>query len=985
MSSLHWAKGFVSLHGQKKETKLISIGPQLQIISSEILSSNSISINSIISKYAVMNNFFSSLLTTGVHIQRRREGSETSNDGQERAGYAEMRDGSEIPRESDAGSGQTSVSNKVEGDERGRGNDKLFRNQRVASEGVPREIPRRQDSVKEIQRHREQGHRQEPRSEQQEQDHKHEVRQEPGPETRVEHKQEKKEEPRVEPRQEQRLEHKQEPRQEQSLENKQDQRLRKTHESREDTKQEVRQEPQQEPKQELRQDSRQEQRHEPREQFRKDSHGDENAVNIKQAVQQQNSSSLSAEKKPDAVSQSEKKFGKEHEAPQDEKVKKTSASATETKDQAAEPPKTSKSGQFSERERRPQRDTKPMPSLVDMKSTSREKNEKADRHEKGRRRDNDRGEYHGRDDRTNRRGSNEQSGSKSTGSKQSDSKDAKKNESLAPEVSKAWKGQDASQRLKLKEAPNQTSSEQSVNKEGKKDDKQAVSVSKDEEVKANADEKRPAQEAETSKEPKDSQNEKTEKKERPVGRDVGAKRKEIPERPKADSREREPPRDRREDRENRDRGGRMSGRSRGSADPNRRRDDRGPPIRRDDRGPAPNRRDRGRLDGGSRGRGYKPYATGFRGRGRGRGERTDIRQGYRRPRQEEEDWDLSSGDESTERDAEKKEVPKQNKEAEVKPPTKLMNENPQTDDKSPVDQTSVTEPLVRENSTHNAEDVVEKEGSDMRNVPKGEPSRRGRGASSARRGGRGGNGRGASSRGRGRDFNRGDIRDDRDRRPPSSRNGSQRYDRGPRENYREGEPRENYREFKGRGREEEDNRRSRDQRDVPVGRGGSFKGRGRPERPPRFQKSSHGRGRVRPSRGERGSENFTVRGKENEDRSQINSGDNPNGVPKGAARPPLPRQNSSDLNNDEWETASESSNFNDHKPKEKEGGQDRPRVSGDKASKENVGGNQRNNGNLDARNRNDRKDNSRKSSMNQRQGADRINRDSHRPDYGEIL
>ena len=59
------------------------------------------------------------IFLAGVHIQRRRESSETSTDGQERPGHAETRDATEIPREPDVGSGQGLVSNKMEGDDSG--------------------------------------------------------------------------------------------------------------------------------------------------------------------------------------------------------------------------------------------------------------------------------------------------------------------------------------------------------------------------------------------------------------------------------------------------------------------------------------------------------------------------------------------------------------------------------------------------------------------------------------------------------------------------------------------------------------------------------------------------------------------------------------------------------------------------------------------------------------------------------------------------
>eukprot|EP00057_Strongylocentrotus_purpuratus_P010656 XP_011665130.1 PREDICTED: protein PRRC2C-like [Strongylocentrotus purpuratus] len=272
----------------------------------------------------------------------------------------------------------------------------------------------------------------------------------------------------------------------------------------------------------------------------------------------------------------------------------------------------------------------------------------------------------------------------------------------------------------------------------------------------------------------------------------------------------------------------------------------------------------------------------------------------------------------------------------------------------------------------------DRDGTERGNLPRGEPSRRGRGGGALRKGRGGSGGRGASSRGRGRDSYSRDGRDTRDdRRPPPSRDGTQRYDSGFRN---DSDLRDSYREPRGRGREDEMRQNARD---GPPGRG-AYR-RPRPDRPPRFQKNSHGRGRVRPQRSDQRSDMASSRTKETNDRSQINSGNNSDGASKGASRPPLPRQNSSDLNNDEWETASESSNFNDHKAREKEVASEGQKTSADNKAVKDSGSAPRSNGNPESRPRNDRRDVGRKApTTNQRQGADRpgnSHRDSYRSDY----
>lgn len=970
----------------------------------------------------------------GIHIQRRRENSETSSDGQEKSNFTPD------VREGDTATGQAVIPSRAEVEDRGRG----FRNQRIPSDAVPKEIPRRQDSQTDI--HRGQEPRQGPRPEQKPDGVLDQQEQRPGPrqDHRMDQKQDQRQEQRLDQRQEKRPDLRQDQRSDQRYDHRHDQRPDQRHDQRSDPRQEKRpdlrqdqrpdhrqdqrsdprqdqrpdlrhdQRPdlrqgQQEQRQVGRQDQRQGSRQEPKQDQRLEhrpsrekiaSQGSEDAVVPRQSSQEKSAAPSRVEQKPEVETQGqEKNLGKEAKPLQSENDKQMGP-VTDHKENTSEPLKTVKIGPGVDRDRRPQRDSKPLPSsLVDMKSGSRDKfdkNDKADRYDKGRRRDSDRdrSDFHGKDERHNRRGNNEQSG-RGAGTR-SDSRDSKKVESQPPEPSRAWKGQDTSQRLKLKEPSKPNESSQPEKNTERVEEKQATYV--DQKSKAVADERK-SEEVPLHKETKDSQNEKVENKDVSEVKGNGAKPKDlVNEKPKAEDSKERPPRDRRDvrdvrdrrdERDMHDRGGRSGGRGRGSADSNRRRDERGPPLRRDDnKGLSSNRRDKARYEVSNRGRGFRPYSTGIRGRGRGRGERyeTSSRQGYRRPmrREEEEEWDLSSGDESVERVPERKEPPKQAKPTEPKPLLESTDATPVSAEKPADEVVKPKESEMKEDSAElpnsRGEPDEDRDGTERGNLPRGEPSRRGRGGGALRKGRGGSGGRGASSRGRGRDSYSRDGRDARDdRRPPPSRDGTQRYDSGFRN---DSDLRDSYREPRGRGREDEMRQNARD---GPPGRG-AYR-RPRPDRPPRFQKNSHGRGRVRPQRSDQRSDMASSRTKETNDRSQINSGNNSDGASKGASRPPLPRQNSSDLNNDEWETASESSNFNDHKAREKEVASEGQKTTADKVAKDSSGSAPRSNGNPESRPRNnDRRDVGRKGpTTNQRQGADRpgnSHRDSYRSDYG---
>ncbi|XP_071500287.1 uncharacterized protein [Diadema antillarum] len=931
-----------------------------------------------------------------VHIQRRRENSETSSDGHDRMNYSsEPRDVRDSSREGDIPSGNAAVPTRGEMEERSRGGERGFRGPRGPYDAPPKEIPRRQDSQKELDSHRNQETRQDYGPEHR-QEHRPELRQDYRQEYRMEQRQDAGQETLPDRHQEARSDTRPDARPDGRPEAKPDGRL----DARPDGRLETRPEPRQDHRQENWQPEHWQGERPPRDRYH--SQNEENGVDTRQSAPEKSSTGPNVElKEPEVKAPTQVQEKKEpveaKGTPQGEKEKKSSVPPPINKD-VVEQPKSGKVGSAGgvEKERRPQRDSKSVPSsLVDMKSGNRDKydrSEKADRYDRGKRRDSDKADIHSKDDKNIRRGSQEQTGPKDASTKPSDGKDGKKMDSQGPEPSRAWKGSDASQRLKLKEPPKADETrnvqQQSEVKETKTEDKQAppVNISK---TKVTEDENKQAMEAKPQKEPKDSnQNDKAERKEKVEVKGNGARSKDAPsDKPKGESRNtherfsrdkkderrddrRDDRKDERDGRERRDEKdvrerGKMGGRSRGS-DVNRRRDDRGPPSR----------RDRGRYDSAPRGRGgFKPYSGGFRGRGRGRGERYDSgRQGYRRPPrdEEEEEWDVSSGDESVERQSDRKDVPKAAKPVEASGVAEGNGHKAQQEEKITTEGEKPKEAEVKEDPKEMEREDPERSKLERRNMPRGEPSRRGRGSSSSgmRGGGRGG--RGGSSRGRGRESYSRDEREDR--RPPSNRDGSQRHDRGPRGELDGADSRE----FRGRGREEDG--RSRLNKREAQGRGG-YK-RPRPERPPRFQKTPHGRGRVRTPRGEHGPENPGSRSKDSNEKNPGSSGASADGLLKGAARPPLPRQNSSDLNNDEWETASESSNFNDHKPREKDMPQDAPKPGSDKAGKEPSASNPRSNGNPEGRTRNDRRENSRKSSSNHRQGGEKSgNRDSYRSDY----
>ncbi|PIK57287.1 hypothetical protein BSL78_05795 [Apostichopus japonicus] len=221
--------------------------------------------------------------------------------------------------------------------------------------------------------------------------------------------------------------------------------------------------------------------------------------------------------------------------------------------------------------------------------------------------------------------------------------------------------------------------------------------------------------------------------------------------------------------------------------------------------------------------------------------------------------------------------------------------------------------------------------------PRGEPSRRGRGTFTGMRGrGRGSRGGGGGGRGSrdgyysNRDDNRGSRRDEGAMMRPTVWNNSEadesseKSERGtPQENDGNKETKLNEME----GEETSDFRRTRNSysdgmdRSRRGTRGGRHPGQRqppkprpqRPEKPPRFQKvNGRGRGRGNPRHGD-GRMDSLGRGRSRDGGapgSSLSSGER---TPPRVGRPTLVKQSSSEHNNEEWETASESSDFNDRR------------------------------------------------------------------------
>lgn len=220
--------------------------------------------------------------------------------------------------------------------------------------------------------------------------------------------------------------------------------------------------------------------------------------------------------------------------------------------------------------------------------------------------------------------------------------------------------------------------------------------------------------------------------------------------------------------------------------------------------------------------------------------------------------------------------------------------------------------------------------------PRGEPSRRGRGTFTGMRGrGRGSRGGGGGRGSRdgyysNRDDNRGSRRDEGAMMRPTVWNNSEadesseKSERGtPQENDGNKETKLNEME----GEETSDFRRTRNSysdgmdRSRRGTRGGRHPGQRqppkprpqRPEKPPRFQKvNGRGRGRGNPRHGD-GRMDSLGRGRSRDGGapgSSLSSGER---TPPRVGRPTLVKQSSSEHNNEEWETASESSDFNDRR------------------------------------------------------------------------
>lgn len=381
----------------------------------------------------------------------------------------------------------------------------------------------------------------------------------------------------------------------------------------------------------------------------------------------------------------------------------------------------------------------------------------------------------------------------------------------------------------------------------------------------------------------------------------------------------------------------------------------GPPYRRERGnryGPGSTRPPRGSLRG-----------TSLRGRGRGRGTRAyGSMQKYRN----EEDWDTSSDEDSeslnqkenrkveenrrNQTDSQSEEKDKENTTtaeavtgenedvSESKPHQNKVDSKPayerQGNDRR---DNRRSEPRPRRGSSRsdyyrsrNKEDRYEEE-KDMQ--PRGEPSRRGRGAFSS---GFRGRGRGPSSRGgrhsresyySGRDDRRGSRRDEGSMVKPSVWNNSEADETNERstpddEMQKETKPSDvdgdegpGVRRTRSTGSYSDSmDRRGRGSRGSRFAnsRQPQRQRTPRPEKPPRFQKvSGRGRGRGSSRFGEGRSESYgRGRNRDGNAGSSLSSGER---TPPKPGRPALTKQSSSDHNNEEWETASESSDFNERR------------------------------------------------------------------------
>ena len=310
----------------------------------------------------------------------------------------------------------------------------------------------------------------------------------------------------------------------------------------------------------------------------------------------------------------------------------------------------------------------------------------------------------------------------------------------------------------------------------------------------------------------------------------------------------------------------------------------GPGERRDGRGRG------ARIDSGrSRGRSSRPYSAGYHSRGRGE-RRYPAYEGRRQTPSE----DL---------EVENIELETVNEAAPVKDVT---DQAPKKDDQEGEEKSDATPSEEGKPKQSYSEGSFGRNGERRGFVPRGEPSRRGRGRGSTYNGrGRGGQPNRSTSTGqtwkdprrdrdgyKGRDRGRdnepeweGDVIKDKELRRESSRKDDGMIDR------RQGDRYERT-EYKGRF--------PKASRQEP---------RLRPERPPRFQ-NTRGRGRGRGGREPRG-RGGTIRSSA----PRTSSSSEGAVLSAATAKPVLMKQNSSDLNNEEWETASESSDFNERRDK----------------------------------------------------------------------
>ncbi|XP_022094928.1 protein PRRC2C-like [Acanthaster planci] len=329
-----------------------------------------------------------------------------------------------------------------------------------------------------------------------------------------------------------------------------------------------------------------------------------------------------------------------------------------------------------------------------------------------------------------------------------------------------------------------------------------------------------------------------------------------------------------------------------------------------------------RVDSGrSRGRSSRPYGSGYsKGRGECRYKPYDGRRVT--PSEDLEEVEMLHL-ETVNEAAPAKEV--------------ILNQGPK--DKETVEKKGVAvseDGILKESQS---EGSVLKNGEKQGFVPRGEPSRRGRGrgGSSSGRGRGGSQSRSASSVQtgrdprrerdgyRGRDFKGKDSdlewdgdreRDNREPRRESSRRDDGVFDKKPQ--------RDLY--------ERSDSRRGK------SARGSRPETRLRPERPPRFQ-NARGRGRGRGGREPRG------RGGSVKSPVPRISSSSEGAITSAPSKPALTKQNSSDQNNEEWETASESSDFNEKREKTEEK-KEKPSQEAWTGSKENIQGNHSSNNSI---------------------------------------